>query len=181
MATIVEINNIIEQLTSETSIPGLDFDTIADGMIESNETYKAVLDGAETPEERQIIKNNYLKVIKETAKAFIQQNIAIIKSSFNEITQGVLSLSEAIIAMTASALMPPAIGAPPVAPNPAYVLLQNKEKKNTLMITVNGLMKTFLGLLMAAVAIYFEVPDSIMGLLQTILSIKETISLIPIP
>lgn len=180
MATIVEMETLIDSLTSGgDDIPGLDLDTIADGMVEENEHYKATLDGCETPAEREHKKAHFVETIKAQSKAFINEKIATIKFSVTEVKEGVIGVTKQVTSIIASTVMPPAIGSPPVAPNPAYVALQNEEKKNGLMVTIKGLEKTFLLLLQAAVSIGFILPGSILGLLQTILTVKNLIQTIP--
>lgn len=179
MATIEEMQSLIVELTSGgPEIPGLDFDTIVDGIAENTPEYKKMLDSAKTPEDRKEIKEGLITYLESTGKATINQSIGIIKSSYSVIVDGVENLTESISTMAALFLLPAAL---PAAPNPAYSLMQGKQAIGTLSTACNGLLQTFLFLLQAAVSLVFEIPTMLTALLQLLLNLKTVISLIPIP
>jgi len=172
--------DLISQLGGSIEVPGLDFNSVIDGMVENNPTYKAKLDALPTKEQRAEQKSQIIDSLKSTGSDYINEQIATIKSSIQTVTEGTVQLTENVATTIATALMPPAIGVPPVAPNPAYVLLENKTKKNTFSSLCNTLLQTFQRLLQAAVNIFFILPDTVIALLQTILAVKDLINTIPV-
>lgn len=179
-ATIERQKELLAQLGGSIEVPGLSFDLVIDGMVENNPSYKAKLDALETKEQRAELKSQIINSLKTVGTDYINEQINTIKSTIQVVTEGVAQLTENVTTTIATALIPPAIGVPPVLPNPAYVLLENKTKKNTFLSLCNSLLQTFQRLLQAAVNIFFVLPEAVIALLETILTVKDTISAIPV-
>ena len=177
MASIQDIASLIIKIADDSggSIPGLSTDEVLNKLAEKNEQLKSAIEEATSEEERKKI----LERFKNTLKSYVDEQIAVIKTSYAEVKEGISLLKETIASTIATTVIPPAIGTPPVAPNPAYALAENKQKINNLVIIITGLVSSFLQMLSAAAKIDFEIPDSVIVLLNALIDIKKLIKKIP--
>lgn len=183
MATINEMKEAINGLINSdgaVDIPGLDFDSVVDNMVETD--YKEQLDDSKTKEERDDKKKSLVKYYKEKAGAEIEQNINIIKSNFAAAKDGLIYVAEAAAATVASNVIPSVIttGAAASVANQAYVMIENKQKKNTLLGILKNIGNFIVNLLSAAVKILFAVPEMIMSLIKTLTTTKSVVNSIPV-
>lgn len=183
MATINEMKEAINELINSdgaVDIPGLDFDSVVDNMVETD--YKEQLDDSKTKEERDDKKKSLVKYYKEKAGAEIEQNINIIKSNFAAAKDGLIYVAEAAAATVASNVIPSVIttGAAASVANPAYAMIENKQKKNTLLGILKNIGNFIVNLLSAAVKILFAVPEMIMSLIKTLTTTKSVVNSIPV-
>lgn len=178
MASINDQINMMAKIgeNSGGNIPGLDFDTIVTGMAKANAELNDALQQAKTPEDRQTIIDRFVV----TVKPLIVENIAVIKSSYTTVKDGIVQLTENVTAAIATIIIPPAISVPPAAPNPAWSLLEAKQKVNSFQAICTLLLNAFLQLLGAATKIGFVVPAAVLALLDQITNVQKVINTIPV-
>lgn len=179
MATIAEMQDAIDRLinSDETiSIPGLDFDSVVDNIVETN--YKEQLDKVTHPEERKRVKDGLVNYYKNSGKQAIQEKINEIKSAFANIKSQVTNIQNAVTNAVASNAIPSVItvGTATSTPNPAYFLLDNANKKNTLMGMVKSAEDSAVKLLNAAINICFPVPDMVMTTINGLTTVKTVVN-----
>lgn len=187
---------VMEKLGSMgESIPGLEVDKIVQNIIDKNEALaeqkaqlekerEALIASGKTAEEAD---SEIVKLVKAIVDPYVKQVETMVKDKVNEIKleykkikEGLASIPEDIQAAVANILLPPAIAAPPAAPNPVYALNLAKQSKNALTTTLNVITAALLALLKAATAILFEVPDSILAIVDIIVTISNAIKTIPV-
>ena len=183
MATISEMQNAIDRLINsdeQIEIPGLDFDSIVDNIVETN--FKDKLDALTDPEEWERVKNELLEYYKTYGKQAIQEKINDIKSAFADIKAQVKYIQEAVTNTIASNAVPSVItvGTATSTPNPVYFMLDNANKKNTLMGMLKSAEDSAVKLLNAAINICFQVPDTVMTTINGLTTVKTVINTIPV-
>lgn len=183
MATIAEMQSAIDRLinSDETiEIPGLDFESVIDNLVEIN--YKEKLDYITNPDERKRVKDELLEYYRTNAKQSIQEKINDIKSAFSTIKTQVAAIPEAVTNAVSSNALPSVItvGTATSTPNPAYYLLDNANKKNTLLSMIKTGEEAAVKLLNAAINICFQVPDTVMTTINSLTTVKAAVNSIPV-
>lgn len=176
------------------SIPGLDPTPIIKNMADKSEEIKNYIIVIEKQEEdleaqgmtKAEAKAEIKKQIKELIEAYKKQIETMVKDKINEIKteykkvkDAVTAIPEDISAAIAAIALPPAIGVPPVAPNPLYALIIAKQAKHSLQSILNIVISSLVTLLKAATAILFEVPDVVLGIGATITVLAKVLNTIP--
>jgi hypothetical protein len=184
-----KMDTLIEKLGTDTKfpIPGLNKEKILEEAAKKDESLGSYIkeleeeqkDGTKTKEEvekeiKEVI-DRYKKVIEPT----VTESIAVIQTNYNLIQDSTKQLTENVASAIATTAIPPAIGAPPVAPNPAYALVENKQKKNVLLSILSTMKNALLNILTAAKKIAFALPDIILGLVDSLSTLTTVISTIP--
>lgn len=179
MATIESMQSLVASISdsNSTQIPGLNIDTVINGMIENNTQYRSQLDSAKTEKERAEMKAEIAKSFKANGATYINEQINIIKAHQGQIITGIDQLTQNISSTIAAALLPSAI---PAAPNPVFVALDLKIKKNTFQKTLDDLLELFRKLLQAAINLSFVLPDSVLSLLEGLNTVKSLLDTIPV-
>ncbi len=183
MATITEMKEAINELiNSEGTIelPGLEYKTIVDNIIEVK--FKKQLDNAKIYNDRDNVKKELLRYYDEHVKEEIEQNINIIKSNFAAVKDGLKYVSESVTNAVASNAIPSVIttGAAASVANPVYALLENKSKKTVLLGMLKNIGNFLCNLLSSAVKILFQVPDTVIALINTLTTVKKAVNSIPV-
>ena len=129
-----KMDDLIAALGKETKfpVPGLDKDKIIEEIAKNNEQlsgYSEELDrqketGEKTPEEAEEEKKKILDDFKKTLEPSVNEQVAVIQNNYTLIQKSTKQLTENVASAIASTAIPPAIGAPPVAPNPAYAVVE---------------------------------------------------------
>lgn len=176
MATIQNMMDLIVKIgdASGGDIPGLNFNKITEGMAKKNPQFQDALSQAETKKEKDALMERFAIV----AAPLVNEQIAIIKTAYAEIQDGIKIIKQNVSSAIASIAIPPALG--PVGPNPAYALLEAKQKVGAWGLIVAGLMSTFLTLLNAAGKIEFVLPDVVLGLAEKIIDLQTLLGTIPV-
>jgi|LakMenEpi03Aug12_release.lakeMendotaPanAssembly.Ray.scaffolds.fasta_scaffold1067553_1 hypothetical protein len=184
-----KMDDLIAALGKETKfpVPGLDKDKIIEEIAKNNEQlsgYSEELDrqketGEKTPEEAEEEKKKILDDFKKTLEPSVNEQVAVIQNNYTLIQKSTKQLTENVASAIASTAIPPAIGAPPVAPNPAYAVVENKQKKNLLLSILSTMKKAFLDLIAAARKIAFPLPDSVLTLGESIGKLESVVATIP--
>lgn len=178
----VQIQETLQSLLEDSggfSLPGLDFDSIVNNLVEKR--HGSFLNEL-SPLERQNKEKEIIEYYNTTASNEINSNIAKIKKSYSLINNQIVTLQESIVGVTASNAIPSVIttGSAASVPNPAYALLENKQKVGTLKSLIETTSSSFVELLDSSLKIDFELPDSILTLIETFKTLKQSLSNIPI-
>lgn len=172
------LQSLLEDGSGGSSLPGLDFDSIVNNLIEKRYAFLKEL----SPSERQKKEEEIIEYYNTTASNEINSNIAKIKKSYSSINNQIITLQESIAGATASNAIPSVIttGSAASVPNPAYALMENKQKVGTLKSLIETTSSSFVELLDSSLKIDFELPDSILTLIETFKTLKQSLSNIPI-
>lgn len=158
------------------SLPGLNFDSVSNLLAKNNPQLQDAIAQSSSNEDKDSILNRY----KDTIRDYVNEQIVVIQTSVINIKDGIPKLIESVSSAIASALLPPAIAAPAAIPNPAYVMLEFKQKVTVLLSMCTVLIDKFLKMLQAALNIQFELPDEVLNLLSAIAEAKKAIGTIPV-
>ena len=143
--TIDEMMTAINELVNSdgaVDIPGLSLEPIVDNFIDVK--YGRQLSDIEDREERDTLraqwKNYYMN---GDGRTIIEMEINSIKANFSAAKDGLITAQEAVLMTTATNAIPSVLttGAAASVPNPAYTLLENKQKKNTLLTILKQIVK----------------------------------------
>ena len=180
MATIDEMTITMNRLIDSegsVSIPGLDFSSVVDNLVEKK--YADSLSACETSTERMEMKDRLSKYYTEgEGKLAVQTEIASIKSNFSAAKDQLSFVSEAVVANAASNLLPPMIGT--VSPNPAYIYAENKVKLNQMKAMLKNISACIVNLLKSAINLMFQLPSSVMAVIDTFATVKSAVESIPV-
>jgi hypothetical protein len=190
MASIEQLQTALDKLTADISLPGLNPEAVIKNLIEvqyKNELdqIKSYISDAEAAEkEAAAVKERLTSYYNSgQAKIEIKNQINSVKINFKAATDGVKQLPVEIQTMIAANLIPPTIPIPtaPGVPNPMSFLLKNKEKLNGFLTILNAIASWIVNLLSSAVKIAFELPDTVLALIDQLANIKSLIQSIPMP
>lgn len=180
MATIDEMTTTMNRLIDSegsVSIPGLDFSSVVDNLVEKK--YADSLSACETSTERMEMKDRLSKYYTEgEGKLAVQIEIASIKSNFSAAKDQLSFVSEAVVANAASNLLPPMIGT--ASPNPAYIYAENKVKLNQMKAMLKNISACIVNLLKSAIKLMFQLPSSVMAVIDTFATVKSAVESIPV-
>lgn len=106
----------------------------------------------------------------------------MIKSAYSSIVNNIKLIKENAANASATATIPQTIvaGAATGAPNPAYALLEQKQKKNNLDCMLANVKSDFITLLGAANSIGYQVPPFVLSLADQVATVDSTINAIPV-
>jgi hypothetical protein len=176
------------------NIPGLNVDKIVENLAKNSEEIKAqdkiIQEEVDENIERGMDKNEAEKEGKKKLKEAIQkfkdsirevviEQIAIIKQQFKIFKEGLQRIPADVKAAIANIALPPAISAPPAAPNPIYALNLVKTTKNALAGTLAIMIAAFTTVLIASTKISFVLPKPVLSLYEKIKITAQTINTIP--
>lgn len=178
MASVEKMMELVKEITSEVKIPGLDVDTVVPNMVEIK--YKEQLDSISDPKQKKEEKDKMVEYYKTQGRVEVETQISTIKMSYMHIKDQIKHVQSGVATAAANAVMPPTVNVL-VPPNPAKVLLDNVSKVGTWLSMLESAVVKFGEMLLAAVKIAFEIPDFIVDLLQVIITLKKTVSAIPVP
>lgn len=192
MSTITEQSNILDALASAGTpieLPGLDFETIVEGMVEAQ--FKPTFDEIEASAPDAETAKGEIKETKERLKEYFNTDAAKIeiKAKINEvkitakaIVDAVKEMPNEIANMIANNLVPPTIPVPtaPGIPNPISIILKGKEKVSGLNTILNVISAWFVVLLAAANKIAFILPSVLLAMPRQIANLKNLIGTIPV-
>ena len=135
---------------------------------------------AETKKKAEEKKKKIIEDYKKNIRKKVQEEIDIIKQNYKVFKDAIDSIPPDVSALVTNIALPPAITAPPGAPNPIYAINLAKQGKNTLGRTLNSSIVAFSQVLKAANAIKFEIPKPILDLFDKIAFINGLLSRIPL-
>ena len=117
---------------------------------------------------------------KSQMNVIVSENIIGITQSYKVFKDSIESIPPDVNALIANILLPPAITAPPGAPNPLYAFNLTIQGKNTLSRTLNSAIVAFTEVLKLSTAIKFEIPKSILDLFDKISVVNNLLNTIPL-
>jgi hypothetical protein len=177
------------------SIPGLSIDPIVKNIMDKSAELKShkemIEEEKKENEERGMSKEDakkeaeaklkevierYKKSIKEAA----EEQIILIKQHYKNFKEGLESIPSDVKAVIANIALPPAISAPPGAPNPVYALNLAKTAKSSISGTLSIIIISFTEILKAANKILFVLPEPILSLFEKVKTASGIINGIPI-
>ena len=162
-------------------LPGLDLDTVAETFVQTK--YSKDLDAVEDAEERKKLKEKWVDYYKNgEGRVGLEVEINTIKANFGAATEQLKFVGEAAASSIASNVIPSVItvGTATSAPNPAYVLIENKTKKNQLLAMLKNISACLVNLLKSAISIAFPIPAVVTTLISTLATVKSTVNAIPV-
>jgi hypothetical protein len=160
------MQNVLTKSSSGINIDGLDVDSVLDNIIEKTSGYENM----NTKE-----KNSFKKQYKESAKPFIEQKISLIKIFFKTIKDGIKQLLDNIKNMIAGNLIPPAISTTGSTPNPAWSIIETKQKINIMLSICAQLTNAFISLVETALMIKYELPNSVLNVYSDISNVQKNL------
>jgi hypothetical protein len=186
---------IIDKLAKESEEIKTITDSIDTEVEEEIERAKRSEDKTKSEEERKAERDQKIKEsrkkadaqkkkiidsFKKNIKGIVEEKITVIKQNYKVFKDSIDSIPPDVTALISNIALPPAITAPPGAPNPLYAINLAKQGKNTLGRTLNAAIVAFTEVLKAANAIKFEIPQFILSLFEKISIVNNVISSIPI-
>lgn len=178
------------------SLPGLDLDKIIENMAKKAEAIKAQIDSIKeevdelrnrdritADEAKKMVKDKMKAIVdkfKENIKRMVQDAIIEIKAAWKEIKAQIEQIPKDVQNAITTILTPPAIGVPPVAPNPIYALQLAAQTKSLLVAILNALASSMVKLIKAASMILFEVPQPVIAVGATIKVLDTILNTIPV-
>lgn len=177
MTTIEDIVNA----NSSVSIPGLELEDVVRNFVE--EKYGDVLKDIEDETEREALREQWTSYYtKGGGRNVILMEINTIKSNFVAVRDGLEAVLRAVTLTTASNAIPSVItvGTATSTPNPAYILIENSQKKETLLAMTKAIGNNVVNLLRSAVNISFPIPSEIETIIETYKTVLTAINTIPV-
>jgi hypothetical protein len=195
MSIEAQQNLILELSSLGEGLPGLDPTPIIKNILDKSEEVKSYIlmveeevqeniDRGMTKEEakaeakRQI--TAMIKSYETMLRTIVEEQIAIIKSQYKVIKDGLTAIPNDVKTAIANIMLPPAISVPPAGPNPIYALNLIAETKNALSGLLNVIAAALVTLIKAATTIKFEVPSIVLSLGTTIKTTDTLLSTIPV-
>jgi hypothetical protein len=174
-AQLDKMKSLLAQLgdTSGLTIPGLDTDSIIENLASKNTQLQNLINETKDPAQKKAIKDRYVSEIKP----YIQEQITIIKMTYKDVKEGAINVIDSVAVIIAAALVPPAL---PAGPNPAYVILDGKQKLAILSNSLAALLNSYRQMLQAAINIEFELPDAVLDLGKTLAKAQGALNTIPV-
>jgi hypothetical protein len=174
-AQLDKMKSLLAQLgdNSGLSIPGLDTNSVTENLASKNSQLQSLINETEDPAQKKAIKDRYVSEIRP----YVQEQITIIKMTYKDVKEGVKNVIDSVSVIIAAALVPPAL---PAGPNPAYVILDGKQKLAFLTNSLATLLNSYRQMLQAAINIQFELPDTVLDLGKALSNAQRALNTIPV-
>lgn len=170
----------LANLRGSISVPGLDPSSVVDKYCEVE--FKESLDNATTPEKREEMKKKFVDYyIVGPGKSFIDECISQIQFYYKQAKEGLESLQTSVAKVTASNAIPSVLttGAATSTANPAWTVIENSQKKNSLASIIKSVTDFLSGVLRYCILLHFEVPSPIMATITLLGTVSGLIDAIP--
>ena len=164
----------LANLRGSISVPGLDPSSVVDKYCEVE--FKESLDNAATPEKREEMKKKFVDYyITGPGKSFIDECI------YKQAKEGLESLQTSVAKVTASNAIPSVLttGSATSTANPAWTVIENSQKKNSLASIIKSVTDFLSGVLRYCILLHFEVPSPIMATITLLGTVSGLIDAIP--
>lgn len=158
----------------------LDKDAIIDNYVDVE--FKEYLDGLPSSEDKKKAKKKLVDYYKNgEGKNFMDEQMSKLKDLVKKASEGVSELSTSAAKTVALNSVPAVIttGSATSAPNPAYSVIDNAQKKEALkalLKTVNGYVVAILEI---AILIHWVIPSSVLNLIELLATVTGVINAIP--
>lgn len=174
-----EIKSKIDELINDdgaTSIPGLNADEIIPNLVDKKHANE--LSAIPNAKDREDKRNELLDYYKTGyGRGMVDSEINNIKLSFSAIKSQMESIKQSAIT-TASQMSIPAVitvGSASSAPNPAYVSLDAKAKRNSLLSILKTSSVYAASLLISSQKLGFSIPQEVVAVISLISMTKKTV------
>jgi hypothetical protein len=176
------------------SIPGLNVDSVIENLIKKDENlgkYLKMISDArkekigrgmskeDADKEAEDEKKKVLDKVKENLKPMVEEEIIKMKQEYKTAKEALDSIPGEAQAAIAAAALPPAVTAPPGAPNPAYTLAMALQTKKNILKILNIVLSSLTTVMMIANKLKFELPASILKLVEALNIATTALSIIP--
>mgnify|MGYP003586409403 CR=1 FL=1 len=179
MATISEMQDLLSSFSSSSiDIPGLDVESIAEPY--TRYTYKKQIENLGDKGEELV--SNMKQYYLTDGKMLLENKINNLKTGVENVKSGVEELTKTVTTIGAQALVPSVltVGSATSTANPAYVILENKNKVGMLKTALNGITYSARTVLTAAIELGFELPTPVILILQSVSTLRNLINRIPV-
>jgi seryl-tRNA synthetase len=183
----------IEQLSSlGLTIPKLTPDSVIENLIKKDETlgkYLKLIDDSkaekierglskeEADAQAEEAKKKIVEDLKKSIRPSVEEDITKIKQEYKITKEALESIPQEISTTIATAALPAAL--PPAVPNPAYTLGIAIQTKKSLVKTLNIIVVSLTAILTIANKLKFELPQSIVNLVNVLGVVTSALSAIP--
>lgn len=172
----LNVNSVVENLAKKSAEVKTQIEIIE---VEINENVERGMPREQAKEEAKEKRKELIEKYKESISEIVPEQIAIIKQQFKVVKEGLKRIPDDVKAAIANIALPPAVSAPPSAPNPVYAFNLVKTTKNALLGTLAVMIVAFTSMLLAANKISFVFPTSILSLFESIKTMSGLINGIP--
>jgi hypothetical protein len=175
-------------------IPKLNPEAVIENLVKKDENLGKYLEMIDAAKEEKIergmseeeaiqaaedAKKEVVDKVKEDLKPMVEENIIKMKQEYKTAKEALDSIPVEAQATIALVAIPPAISAPPSAPNPAYTLGIALQTKKSLLKILNTIVSSLTTVMTIANKLKFELPEAIVKLVQTIGVVTNALSIIP--
>ena len=158
----------------------IDKDAILDNYVEVE--YKDRLDTITDSKEREKYKKEITKeYLTGELKDWFQDKIDSLKDMLKRCEDTLKSAKTAITQITASNSIPAVIttGSATSVSNPAYTLIDNAQKKQTLMTVIKQINSSIQEVMAIALMLHWALPDSVVNFIELYTTISSLVNAIP--
>lgn len=177
MATIQEMKDVVSTLSNDgvSILPSKE--EIVENYVSSK--CKDAIEMAENKEEYKKKMIDYY--ITGPGKEAIDNMINDFNESYSALMDGIEDMKTSIANTTASNAIPSTLvtGSAAGVANPAYVAIDNAQKKHVLSMNLKNLKSHAKKLLTSAIGLNFEVPDSVVDSISLVSSLSQGVDSIP--
>lgn len=170
---------LINQLTGDSGID-IPIEPLIDNYVDTK--YATQLSQIENEEERKSMREQWKTYYKDgDGRQFIDTEVANVKVQFSAATENLKQVSEGAVNAVASNAVPSVItvGTATSSPNPAYALLENKSKVNTLKSILKSIAVCLASLLQSVMKLCMPIPEAVLALIKTLATAKTAVDSIP--
>jgi hypothetical protein len=168
---IENIVNKSEDIQNQTNIIGEKYDTLEErGEIDKDKKKEAI--------KKEV--NDLIDAYKKQLKQMVEDQITEIRTEWKSIKASLKAIPEDVNKTIQNILLPPAITAPPGAPNPVYALNVAAQTKSLLIGLLNLIATSLVKVIKAANIILFELPEPVLAVGATIKVLDTLLNTIPV-
>lgn len=175
-------------------IPKLNPEAVIENLVKKDETLGKYLEMIEAAKDEKIerglseadarkaaedAKKEVIEQVKKDLKPMVEENIIKMKQEYKTAKEALDSIPVEVQSAMALVVIPPAISAPPSAPNPAYTLGVALQTKKSLLKTINIVISSLTTVMTLANKLKFELPAAIVKLVQILGTVTNVLSTIP--
>lgn len=159
-------DNLIDKLSTDVSLPGLNFNSVADNYI------KETIKDLDTIPERQ--RKPYLEQVEKNIQPKIEQNIQIIKNNYAVVNRNLSEINRMLTeTFQVTTLTPSVLGQ--VTVNPIYTKEDTLQKLTLSKTSIDNLNLLMVNLLYACNEIKYKAPTQIVNLVNLLVTVKEIV------
>jgi len=173
-------------------IPKLNADSVIENIIKKDEVLSKYLNMIDEAKNEKIergmseedakkaaddAKKKVIEDLKKSLKPSVEEDIIKMKQEYKIAKEALDSIPTEVSATVANAALPAAL--PPAVPNPVYTLGIALQTKKSLLKTLNIVISSLTTVMMLANKLKFELPASVLKLVETLGIVTKGLSAIP--